>query len=254
MKKLLLKAAALILGALFITSCADRPAKGKHVVFIGDSITDGNWGCVNGYKPTSAERSHTDFNHIYGHSYMMLIASDFQAKHPEADYQFYNRGFSGHKLADLEGRWQEDVLDLNPDVLSVLVGVNDMGNYFRNKEEDDTPFDYEGWKERYRSLLLKTKEKNPSVQLVLCVPFLAKEGSTGQLADYDDRKEMVTRLAGIVRELASEQDATCVPFDTMFEDLIKSEPRPTYWIWDGVHPTPAGHRKMADLWEKEVRL
>ena len=88
MKKLLLKAAALILGALFITSCADRPAKGKHVVFIGDSITDGNWGCVNGYKPTSAERSHTDFNHIYGHSYMMLIASDFQAKHPEADYQF----------------------------------------------------------------------------------------------------------------------------------------------------------------------
>lgn len=253
MRQLIVKAAFLV-GALLITACAGRPTQGKRVVFIGDSITDGNWGCVNGYKPTSAERNHTDFNHIYGHSYMMLIASDFQAKYPEADYQFFNRGFSGHKLADLEARWQEDVLDLNPDVVSVLVGVNDMGNYFRIKEEDDIPFDYDGWKERYRSLLLKTKELNPSVKLVLCTPFLAKEGSTGSSADYDAREAMVTRLAGIVRELCSELGATCVAFDTMFQGLVASEPRPTYWIWDGVHPTPAGHRKMADLWEKEVKL
>ncbi|MBR5659980.1 MAG: SGNH/GDSL hydrolase family protein [Bacteroidales bacterium] len=254
MNKLLVIVSALLLGTLLVTSCSDRSAQGKHIVFIGDSITDGNWGCVYGYKPTSAERSHTDFNHIYGHSYMMLIASDFQAKHPEADYQFYNRGFSGHKLSDLEGRWQEDVLDLNPDVLSVLIGVNDMGNYFRVKEEGETPFDFDGWKERYRSLLLKTRERNPSVKLVLCVPFLAKEGSTGSSADYDDREAMVIHLAEIVRELSSELGATCVPFDTMFEDLIQDEPRPSYWIWDGVHPTPAGHRKMADLWEKKVKL
>lgn len=76
-------------------------AGGKRVVFIGDSITDGNWGNVYNYKKTSAERSQTDMNHIYGHSYVMLVASDIQSARPRAGHKFYNRGFSGHKLSDL---------------------------------------------------------------------------------------------------------------------------------------------------------
>ena len=249
---LLIKAA--VLAASIFLICFSLAAQGKRVVFIGDSITDGNWGCVYGYKPTSAERSHTDFNHIYGHSYMMLVATDFQSKKPKAGYKFFNRGFSGHKLSDLEGRWKEDVLDLNPDVVSVLIGVNDMWNYFNIKPQDRLPFDFDSWKERYRALIMKTKESNPSVKLVLCVPFLAKEGSAGLRVDYDERKEMVTHLAGIVRELASETGATLVPFDELFAKLIEKEPVPCYWIWDGIHPTPAGHRRMANLWEKKVRL
>ena len=101
---------------------------------------------------------------------------------------------------------------------------------------------------------MKVKERNPSVKLVLCAPFLAKEGSTGRRVDYDDRKVMVPRLADIVRELCAETGATFVPFDSLFEELIEKEPSPCYWIWDGVHPTPAGHRRMADLWEKKVKL
>ena len=185
---------------------------------------------------------------------MMLVATDFQSKKPKAGYRFFNRGFSGHKLSDLEGRWKEDVLDLKPDVVSVLIGVNDMGNYFNVKPGERSAFDFDSWKERYRSLLMKTREQNPAVRLVLCTPFLAKEGSTGLRVDYDERKEMVTRLAGIVRELASETGATLVPFDELFSKLIEKEPEPCYWIWDGVHPTPAGHRRMANLWEKKVRL
>ena len=153
-------------------SCPDafsRNKKGEdgpRVVFIGDSITDGNWGCVYHYKKTAAERSQTDLNHIYGHTYMSLVATWYETRHPRALYRFYNRGFSGHKLADLANRWQEDVLDLHPDVVSVLVGVN----------------------------------------------------------------------------------------DTLSEKLIRRQPRPSYWIWDGIHPTPAGHRKMAELWLRHVRL
>ena len=143
---LLIKTA--VLAASIFLICFSLAAQGKRVVFIGDSITDGNWGCVYGYKPTSAERSHTDFNHIYGHSYMMLVATDFQSKKPKAGYKFFNRGFSGHKLSDLEGRWKEDVLDLNPDVVSVLIGVNDMWNYFNTKPQDRLPFDFDSWKER----------------------------------------------------------------------------------------------------------
>ena len=254
MKKTTLTLIATILAAIFSLSGHNLQAQGKRVVFIGDSITDGNWGCVYGYKPTSAERSQTDFNHIYGHSYMMLVATDFQSKKPKAGYRFFNRGFSGHKLSDLEGRWKEDVLDLKPDVVSILIGVNDMGNYFNVKPGERSAFDFDSWKERYRALLMKTREQNPTVKLVLCTPFLAKEGSTGLRVDYDERKEMVTRLAGLVRELASETGATLVPFDELFSKLIEKEPEPCYWIWDGVHPTPAGHRRMANLWEKKVRL
>ena len=245
--------AALVLAGMLLPA-SSAAAAGKRIVFIGDSITDGNWGCVYGYKPTSAERSQTDFNHIYGHSYMMLVATDFQSKKPKAGYRFFNRGFSGHKLSDLEGRWKEDVLDLKPDVVSVLIGVNDMGNYFNVKPGERSAFDFDSWKERYRALLMKTREQNPAVKLVLCTPFLAKEGSTGRRVDYDERKEMVSHLAGIVRELASETGATLVPFDELFAKLIEKEPEPCYWIWDGVHPTPAGHRSMANLWEKKVRL
>ncbi|MBQ8061885.1 MAG: SGNH/GDSL hydrolase family protein [Bacteroidales bacterium] len=235
-----------------MVSGASAWAEGKRIVFIGDSITDGNWGCPYNFKPTSAERSQTDMNHIYGHSYVMLIASDWQSSHPGSGYSFFNRGFSGHKLADLEGRWQEDVLDLKPDVLSVLVGVNDMHSFFSSGSNE--PFDFDGWKERYRTLLLRVQEQNPSVKLVLCTPFLAREGNTGKSPDYEGRAEMTRHLAAIVRELSKELGATCVPFDEMFEKLVKREPEPSYWIWDGIHPTPAGHRRMADLWIKKVKI
>lgn len=243
--------AALVLAGMLLPA-SSAAAAGKRIVFIGDSITDGNWGCPYNFKPTSAERSHTDMNHIYGHSYVMLIASDWQSRHPGSGYSFFNRGFSGHKLADLEGRWQEDVLDLKPDVLSVLVGVNDMHSYFSSKNME--PFDFDGWKERYRTLLLQVKELNPSVKLILCTPFLAREGNTGKSPDYEERAEMTRHLASIVRELSEELGATCVQFDRMFEKLVGSEPEPSYWIWDGIHPTPAGHRRMADLWTKKAKI
>lgn len=241
-----------LLSAILLLACSIAGAQGKRVVFIGDSITDGNWGCPYNFKPTSAERSHTDMNHIYGHSYVMLIASDWQSRHPKSGYSFFNRGFSGHKLNDLAGRWQEDVLDLHPDVLSVLVGVNDMGNAFSKGEAES--FDFDSWKKTYGGLLQRVRQQNPSVKLVLCTPFLAREGSTGKLPDYKAREAFVHRLAAIVRELSKEYGAVCIPFDNLFEKLLVSEPEPCYWIWDGVHPTPAGLRRMADLWKKKVKL
>lgn len=81
-KKYWFLGAVLLAAVLLLSGMAPR-TQGKRVVFIGDSITDGNWGIVYHYKPTSAERSQTDLNHIYGHSYVMLIASDWQSRHPE---------------------------------------------------------------------------------------------------------------------------------------------------------------------------
>ena len=229
-------------------------AQGKRIVFIGDSITDGNWGIVYNYKPTSAERSQTDLNHIYGHSYVMLIASDWQSKHLKSGNEFFNRGFSGHKLKDLAGRWKEDVLDLDPDILSILIGRNDVHSYFYYRKEGTPPFDFDAWEDMYRGLIRQVMEKNPSVKLVFCTPFLAHEGTMAEAPDYQMQKEVTLRMAEITRKLCKEFNGTLVPFDEMFDKLIKTEPSPGYWIWDGVHPTAAGHRRMANLWMKKVKL
>ena len=227
-------------------------AGGKRVVFIGDSITDGNWGNIYNYKRTSAERSQTDMNHIYGHSYVMLIASDIQSSRPGSGHVFFNRGFSGHKLCDLAARWQEDVLDLHPDILSVLIGTNDIHAWLDDGGGED--FDFDAWKTEYGNLLQQVRDQNPSVRLVLCPPFVARQGSLAKTPTYDIRERLTRKMAVVVRELCEEYDAVCVPFDTMFDKLIPKQPAPSYWIWDGIHPTPAGHRRMADLWKKKIRL
>ena len=221
--KLLYRILIIVLACLAAISCTQTP-NNKRIVFIGDSITDGNWGCIYNYKRTSAERSHTDMNHIYGHSYVYIIASYCQSRWPSRNYAFFNRGFSGQALDNLAARWQEDVLDLHPDVLSVLVGTNDIHRWLDGDRQ--TPFDFEAWKALYKSLR----------------------------EDYALREDMTRRLAACVRELCEETGAILIPFDTMFEKLVSTEPAPSYWIWDGIHPTPAGHKRMADLWLKIAKI
>ena len=123
-------------------------ASGRRVVYIGDSITDGNWGKADG-KPSS-QRNLWDRNHLFGSGYMYLCASYYQGYFPDRDYRFFNRDVGGHALGDLAARWQEDVIDLRPDVLSVFVGTNDaerhLGRLLRADDPKTVPdFDFADW-------------------------------------------------------------------------------------------------------------
>lgn len=210
-------------------------------VFAGDSITDGGWGASGGRGIPTAERNQWDLNHLYGHSYMMLIASDWQSAFPAAGLVFHNRGLSGDTLEGLAARWDADVLSLKPDVLSILVGVNDSA-----KEVDLT-----AWEASFRALLARTRQALPDCRLVLGTPFLAPVGRFGTRDDYPQRSARVKGMAAAVRELSAEFQAVLVPFDELFAGLPAGATE-TWWIWDGIHPTAAGHRRMADLWEKCV--
>ena len=137
------KIIAYIISALFSLTLQ---AENVRVLFIGDSVTDGGWGNSAGHSIPSDKRNQWDQNHIFGHSYMMLCAAHYLSNLPEYDYKFMNRGISGDDLTRLEARWEKDVIKMNPDVLSVLIGTNDVHYYLENKESD---FDFAGWELRY---------------------------------------------------------------------------------------------------------
>ena len=223
--------------------------KACSVLFIGDSVTDGGWGRSGGSMKSSGERNHTDLNHIYGHSFMMLCATHYESSRPDAGWQFFNRGISGNTLAQLADRWQSDALSLKPDVVTILVGINDVYEFMKAKKENpDSAFDFASWEKQYRSLLDSLHGGNSNIKIMIGAPFISNDGKNGKLSNYAEYDSMVSQLAAITKSIAHDYNATFLPFNSMFAQLIAQQPRPGYWIWDGIHPTPAGHRRMADLW------
>jgi lysophospholipase L1-like esterase/pimeloyl-ACP methyl ester carboxylesterase len=201
---------------------------GARVLFQGDSITDGNRG------------RNTDPNHILGHGYAFIIAARHGAAFPEASLDFMNRGISGHTVLDLEKRWQADTLDLKPDLLSILVGINDSGK--------GIPLDQ--FEQVYDKLLTDARAANPNLKLVLCEPFVLPVGKT---RENDEAKRVdVGQRQEIVARLASKHGAALVKAQDAFDEACRRAPA-EHWIWDGVHPTYSGHQILADAWEKAVR-
>ncbi|WP_300154083.1 sialate O-acetylesterase [Bacteroides sp.] len=242
----------IILGERYAQKVLEH-ASGPRILFIGDSITDGNWGAAGGPKPSS-QRNLWDMNHIYGSGYMYLCASHYQGNYPEKEYRFFNRGISGNTLSDLEKRWKEDAIEMHPDVLSVLIGTNDIHHYLRSGKKE--PFDFEAWERRYRVLLDSSLKANPKLKIVLAAPFVANTGTMRNSKNFAERDNMVRHCAAIVERIAHDYQAIYLPYHTMFDELLKNRPtsQNTYWIWDGIHPTPAGHSRMADMWIERVDL
>ena len=192
---------------------------GARILFQGDSITEGNRG-----------RS-ADPNHILGHGYVFIIAAKYGAAFPDLKLDFLNRGVSGNTVLDLENRWQKDTLDLKPDVLSILIGVNDEGRV--------PPDQYE---QIYDKIITQAKSVNPNLKLVLCAPFVKPAGKISE--GIRQRQEVVARLA-------RKHGGALVQFQPVFDEAAKCAPA-DYWIWDNVHPTYRGHQLMADEWERVV--
>ena len=201
---------------------------GARILFQGDSITDGKRG------------RNADPNHILGHGYVFIIAARHGAAFPEAKLDFMNRGNSGNAVLDLEKRWQADTLDLKPDVLSILIGVNDKGH--------GVPIDQ--YEQVYDRLIADTKAANPKLKLVLCEPFIVNHLAT-TLANGSPNADIVKRQE-IVAKLAAKHGAALVHFQKALDEACKRAPA-AHWIWDDVHPTYSGHQILADEWERTVR-
>lgn len=219
-------------------------------LFIGDSITDGGWGRSAGKALPSSKRNKTDQNHALGHSYVMLSAAKMMAEDPKLKCNWLNRGISGNTIKSLKKRWKEDVLFEDPDILTVMVGINDIYKYYRDGGEED--FDINGWTEDFREILTEARRANPSVKIMLMSPFVAK-GRSVDSKIYPRVKKSIDLCAMEVKALAKEFDAEYIDTNNLFNSLATDNPDSERWLWDGIHPTPAGHQLIADLWTERVK-
>lgn len=203
-------------------------AKNDLVLFQGDSITD-----------TGRDRTKSQ---ALGIGYANLVASWYGALYPEKNVQFLNRGISGNRVKDLKERWDEDCLDLKPDVLSILIGINDC---WRRYDRND-PTSTEAFAQGYFDLLTRVK-KESSAKLIILEPFLVPVDP--KLKEW--REDLDPKIQA-VRELVREFEALYVPLDGLFAAACTRQ-KPSYWAADGVHPTPAGHGLIAQAWLDAVQ-
>jgi len=205
---------------------------GQTILFIGDSITDAG-RLEPAWKP-------------YGFGYVHFIAYSLLAGYPRLNLNIVNTGISGDTIRDLAARWENDCLRYKPDVLNVLIGVNDL---WRRHQEPDrlaeavNPDDYET---TYRQLLLQAREKTNS-QLVLIEPFMFCDEAENQM--FEDLR-LYTRIVG---KLAEELDAVLVGLQSFIDEQIKKVP-PKMWSDDFVHPYIWAHCWIAQRWLEVIGL
>ncbi|MBR4874618.1 MAG: SGNH/GDSL hydrolase family protein [Clostridia bacterium] len=209
-----------------------------NILLQGDSITDAGRG-LNITSPNS---------HL-GDGYATMVAGELSSKNP--DLKFYNRGVSGNRISDMYGRWIEDALNIDFDVLSILNGINDTGFGLRlNKGSDKERFNF-----IYDRMLYEALEKNPNAKLILMQPFVFKvyyndpQFGNDIYENYDLWRNKVREYGEVVFDLAKKYNAIYVPLFDIFEEKFKTISPDTVSA-DGIHPNATGHGIIKDEWIK----
>ncbi|HEX2950678.1 MAG TPA: SGNH/GDSL hydrolase family protein [Armatimonadota bacterium] len=200
---------------------------GATILFQGDSITD-------------AGRSYED-NGQLGAGYPHFVAAWLSAKYPEYNLTFLNRGISGNRIYDLENRWSEDCIALQPDWVSILIGINDTWRRY-DSELMSPAADFEAC---YRRLLDRIT-KETKARILILEPFVLPT-----LPDREAWREDLDPRIAAVRRVARDYQARYIPLDGLFS-AAATQREPAFWTADGVHPTQAGHALIAQAWIKAV--
>lgn len=200
------------------------------MLFQGDSITDA--------RRNRKHAATANDQRGLGRGYAWLAAAGLLTKRPDDELRVFNRGVSGNKVFQLAKRWQKDCLDLAPNLVSVLIGVNDIW-HTRNGRYDGTVPIYE---RDYNALLARTRSALPSVELVVCEPFVLRCGAVKDswFPEFDEYR-------AAARRVATAHGAAWVPFQSVFDRALQYAP-PEHWAKDGVHPSSAGTALMAQAW------
>lgn len=198
------------------------------IVFFGDSITEmGRSYNVDGQA------------FCYGVGFVNSVSCALKYENPEK-YEIINRGISGNRIVDLYARIKADVWNHNPDIISILVGVNDVWHEVSHQNG----VDIERFEKFYRMLIEDTRKRLPSVKFILCEPFVLRGVATEER--YEEFLE-VKKYAAVVEKLANEYGIPFVALQDKFDEAAKKHGAGHY-LYDGVHPDIAGGKLIADEW------
>ena len=203
------------------------------ILFQGDSITD-------------AIRSREQDEYM-GSGYATMVAGELGCKYP-GECEFVNRGISGNRIVDVYARIKCDIINLKPDVMSLLIGVNDVWH-----ETGDSPngVDADKFYKVYDMLIDEIKAACPDTKLIIIAPFILEGDGTRNTAQIPDKFERfkadVSEKAEVARKVSQKYKLPLIELQPAFDDACKKASA-EYWTIDGVHPTPCGHEIIKRLW------
>lgn len=206
----------------------------ERILFQGDSITD-------------AGRGREDFSHV-GIGYPLLVKAQLGFENPGA-FDFQNRGVSGNRVVDVYARIKADIINLKPDYMSLLIGVNDVWHELSRQNGVDA----DKFEKIYCMLLDEVYEALPDVKIMLLEPFCLEGSATCDTEEMPGKWNLfqteVKKRAQKARKVAEKYDVPFIPLQAKF-DAASKETENTYWLADGVHPTAMGHELIKREWLK----
>ena len=205
----------------------------KRFLFQGDSITD-------------AGRDDDDLreNSGLGSGYPLLVAADF-LKNRKGTFSFINRGVSGDRITDIYARIKEDIINLKPDYMSILVGVNDVSHELTMQ----CGVDEEKYEKIYGMIIDEVKNALPGIKIIILEPFLLKGSATNAM--WEQFRYEVEKRAAASKRVAEKYGLSFVPLQHLFDEYAADDDT-EYWSLDGVHPTAAGHQIIKEALVNEI--
>lgn len=212
----------------------------KRIVFWGDSITDS-------LRDQQLEKDATGYSRITGSGYVRLIEASLGFDYPR-QYEILNKGISGDRIVDLYARIKRDIINLKPDVISILVGINDVGHEIAHNNGVDA----EKFELVYNLIIQEIQKALPNVKIMILEPFVLPGICTEDNEKYPDRWATFsaeTRLRQLAaKAVAQKYGLIFVPLQEAFERANATVGEKGYWLGDGVHPKASGHELIKRKW------
>ena len=203
--------------------------KKVKIVFQGDSITD-------------AGRDKRNYHHMGG-GYPKYASALISEAYPDVEFEFINFGISGNRTCQLFDRFYKDALVFEPDIISILIGINDVWHRYGS---DRIPTTDEQIETNYRALLERIRRES-NAKIMILSPYLL------DCDDKDHMREDLKTVLPIIRNLAKEYADVYVPLDAHFEEAIKTQPEPKFYSGDGVHPNANGAEYIGKLYAEAIK-
>ncbi len=199
-----------------------------RILFQGDSITDADRVRQN---PLAM-----------GNGYAFLVKATLGLKEP-GKYEFYNRGISGNRIVDIYARIKKDIINLKPDVMSILVGINDVWHEYA---PEPNGVDADKFYKIYDMLIDEVKAALPDIKIIIMEPFTLNVKNE---ENWDTFKAETDKRAAMAKKIAEKYNLAYVPLQEGFDKLCEKA-EPSYWLVDGVHPSQMGYEYIKNEWIK----